>query len=377
VKLPPPRPCKVESAQCPLNRRGGEIASLEAASPVNELAVHRFFRQPHWAGLAGALALLLLVGVLDYATQHEAGLTLFYALPIMLAVWQCNARTAFLLALACSMIWTAIDIVTSPVPRSPMARSWDVAVRTGFFFAIGIAGAASRQQQRTAQARIELLERARYLERQVIEVSEYEQKRIGRDLHDGLCQYLAAVACTASTLQHQLEQRALPDLAKTAGELVQLVSNSVMETRNLSHGLMPVEIGHGGLGAALQQLADSTTRLVGVDCTFECESTELAHHDLHATHLVRIAQEATNNASRHGRATKIDILLTANQHAATLSVTDNGIGFSNAPRSPQGMGISMMRYRAHALGGELVMEDLYPHGTIVTCIAAAPERLAA
>src|SRR4051812_32417789 len=47
---------------------------------------HRIFNKPQSAGLAGALTLLLVIGLLDALTGNEAGLTLFYALPIMLAV---------------------------------------------------------------------------------------------------------------------------------------------------------------------------------------------------------------------------------------------------------------------------------------------------
>jgi signal transduction histidine kinase len=340
--------------------------------------VQQFLQKRPWAGSAtGAFALLLLVAILDYVSRHQPSLTFLYALPVVWALWRSGTRTALLLAFAGTAVWLGLDLLCFPTPRSALLLSWEISVRTVFFFAVAIAGGVSQQREATAQARIESLERTQQLEHQVIAVSEYEQKRIGRDLHDGLCQYLAAVACSATTLQHELQKRALPDLAKTAGDLVQLVSNSVIETRNLSHGLMPVEIGHGGLGAALQQLADSTSRLMGVHCTFEHSGDELTHHDLHATHLVRIAQEAINNASRHGGAKEIEVLLTTNEHAATLSVTDDGIGIGQAQASTQGVGMSIMRYRAAALGGELLVEDRFPHGTIVSCTAPAPLKEAA
>jgi signal transduction histidine kinase len=335
---------------------------------------HRIFNKPQSAGLAGALTLLLVIGLLDALTGNEAGLTLFYALPIMLAVWQCGARLPLLVAFTASMVWWIADVFSAHTYPSPFVQAWNVAVRTGFFFAVSIAGTASRQRQRAADARIQLLERAQELEHQVIEVSEYEQQRIGRDLHDGLCQYLAAIACSASSLQHKLETRGLPDFARSAGELAELLSNGVIETRNLSHGLMPVEIGHGGLAVALRELTDSTTQLAGIRCTFDHAGAELARHDLHATHLIRIAQEAIHNAVRHGKASNIHLSLTTNEHAATLSIADDGVGVSKAKPSPRGMGISIMRYRANALGGELLMEDRQPRGTIVSCTAPSPHR---
>lgn len=354
----------------------GEKLAVVAVTKITKASAYQLFRRQQSVGLAGALALLVMVGILDAITGYQASLTLFYAIPIMLAVWHCRERTAVLMALACSLVWCGADVLAGHHYDSVFVHAWEISVRTGFFFAVGIAGLASRRRDQVASAKIQLLERAQQLEHQVIEVSEYEQQRIGRDLHDGLCQYFAAVACSAVSLRRELEKRSMPDLAILAEELADSVSTGVVQTRNLSHGLMPVEIGHGGLAAALQQLANSTTRLAGVACTFECEGAELAHHDIHATHLVRIVQEAINNAIRHGRAKHIEIVLTTNEHVATLSVSDDGIGLHSTQPSSTGMGISIMRYRANSVGGELLLEDRYPRGTIVSCTAPAPQRCA-
>src|SRR5207247_3540284 len=105
------------------------------------------------------------------------------------------------------------------------------------------------------QARIALLEHAQRLEKQIIEVSEYEQQRIGRDLHDGLCQFLAAIGCATSALKRDLAERRMEDLATRASEIEKLLSESVNQARDLSHGLVPVQLGDAGLPAALNELA--------------------------------------------------------------------------------------------------------------------------
>ena len=330
-------------------------------------------KRSQWTALGGASLLLALIGCVDTITGYQATLSVFYAAPILVVVRYCPISIGLPFALCCTGVWWLADGLAGHVYPSSMIRVWEISIRSGFFFAVAIAGTSVREQQDAAQAKIALLEHSRALEQQIIEVSEYEQRRIGRDLHDGLCQYLAAVACSASSLRRELDEQQLPQFASRAGELAELVSNGVVETRNLSHSLMPVEIGHGGLAVALQELADSTHRLVQIDCIFEYEGAELAHHDGNATHLFRIAQEAVNNAARHGKAKQIAISLTTNEHAATLSVTDDGLGMVQTAGSTNGMGISIMRYRASALGGELIVENRLPHGTIISCAVPAPE----
>src|SRR6185436_14236662 len=65
-------------------------------------------------------------------------------------------------------------------------------------------------------ARIALLERAQRLEREIVNVSESEQRRIGQDLHDGICQHLAALSCAATSLRDDLRKLGLRSEAVTA-----------------------------------------------------------------------------------------------------------------------------------------------------------------
>ena len=326
-------------------------------------------QQPRWKGFAEALALLLLIGCIDVATGYQATLTVFYSLPILLAVWRSHPKFGFGVAALAAVTWWAADIAAGHVYSSIAVHGWEISVRCGFFFAVAFAGTAVRERQDAAAARIALLEHSRLLEQQIIEVSEYEQQRIGQDLHDGICQYLAAVGCAASSLQRDLETEALPKFASAAEEIAELVMRGVAETRNLARGLLPVQIGDRGLPTALQELADSSTRLLGTDCTFEASGTAVVRDDACAVHLFRIAQEGISNATRHGKAQRIELRLSANEHVTTLSVADDGVGISRTGANARGMGISIMRYRASVIGGELSIEERTPHGTILSCSA--------
>jgi len=107
--------------------------------------------------------------------------------------------------------------------------------------------------------------------------------------------------------------------------------------------------------------------LLPVECTFEAAGGTGVGGNGKAAHLYRIAQEAIHNATKHGKANKIDIRLSANNSATSLSIADDGIGFSKDGSAMNGVGISIMRYRANLMEGELAIETDVGHGTVVSC----------
>ena len=93
-----------------------------------------------------------------------------------------------------------------------------------------------------------------------------------------------------------------------------------------------------------------------------------------ATHLYRIAQEAIHNATKHGKANKIDIRLSANPSATSLSISDDGIGLPTNGGAANGVGISIMRYRANLMEGEFAIESARSGGTVVSCTIPTEDR---
>ena len=325
-----------------------------------------FLRQSPTLAFIEALALLFSITWLDLATGHQVSLVLFYTAPIVFAVWLCDNKSVFVIAGLAGVLWSWADLALGHSYSSSTVQAWEIAIRFAFFFLVGLAGIGVRERQHASQTRISLLEHAHRLEKQIIGVSEYEQQRIGRDLHDGLCQVLAAIGCAASALKMDLEEREMDQLARKAGEIEKSINDSVKQARDLSHGLVPVQLDDGGLAAALQELAARTNRLLPVQCTFESAGQTSTGQNGNGTHLYRIAQEAIHNATKHGKANKIDIRLSGNVSATSLSISDDGIGFSTEA-AMDGLGISIMRYRANRLEGEFEIESSAGAGTIVSC----------
>jgi signal transduction histidine kinase len=145
------------------------------------------------------------------------------------------------------------------------------------------------------------------------------------------------------------------------------VGEAVTLTRKLARGLFPVQTDGVGLAIALEELARTTTSLTGISVSFH-ESGEFQPADPETVmHLHRIAQEALNNAVKHGGAGKVSMILDKSEDVWRLTVADDGKGMAAGPGDPRGMGLLSMRYRARALGGEIKIDSLPGEGTVVSC----------
>ena len=211
----------------------------------------------------------------------------------------------------------------------------------------------------------DITERKR-LEKEILEISERERRRIGHDLHDGLCQHLAGIEMMSQVLEQKLSPRHR-DAARRAGEIAQNVREAISQTRSLARGLSPVTLESEGLMSALQELAVNTEKVFGVACRLDCDPPVSVADQAVATHLFRLAQEAVANAIKHGRAKRIAIQLTRDQGRLILKVADDGRGFATKIARPKGMGLRIMQSRAGMMNGTLAIERNPGGGTSVIC----------
>ncbi|HWW01837.1 MAG TPA: PAS domain S-box protein [Candidatus Acidoferrum sp.] len=209
------------------------------------------------------------------------------------------------------------------------------------------------------------------LERELLEISDQERRRIGQDLHDGLCQHLAGIELKSQVLAQKLGARSKA-AAGRAAEIARHVREAIGQTRSLARGLSPVTLESEGLASALHELADNAEGMFTLACAVECVGPILITAPATLTHLYRIAQEAVSNAVKHGKASRVLIRLESSPARTILRVTDDGRGFPEpAPRS-KGMGLRIMRYRAGMIGGVLSIDRNPAGGTTVTCSVANP-----
>jgi PAS domain S-box-containing protein len=216
----------------------------------------------------------------------------------------------------------------------------------------------------------DITERKR-LERELLEISDREQRRIGHDLHDGLCQHLAGIELMSQVLQQKLTPQS-KDAAKRAGNIAKNVRDAIGQTRSLARGLSPVTLESEGLTSALHELAVNTEKLFNVKCRVDGDSHVSVPNHAWATHLFRLAQEAVSNAIKHGKAKRITVHLKADPGRIYLAVNDNGNGFPVETSKSKGMGLRIMQFRAGMIGGTLTVERNAGGGISVICSAPNP-----
>jgi signal transduction histidine kinase len=328
-----------------------------------------FARQSRFWIFLEMLGALFVIGFLDVISGYQIRLLPFYAAPIFVVSWLCGKRAGLVAGLIAGVISLTADWIDKDPDLQGWAQSWEICRHLISCLAIAFVGSALRSKRDIASARIELLERSQRLEHQIVGITDAEQRRIGQDLHDGLCQYLAALACSATSLRDDLEQRGLGPEAEVADELGHHLRDAVVQTRDLAHRLVPAHVARVGLPLALDSLAQSVTRLQGISCTFKCRGVTKKYDNTVAKHLYRIAQEAINNATRHGHARNIVVSLDADNGLTTLNILDDGCGFSTEAVNGSGTGLQIMRYRARLNGGELKIEQPDAGGTLISCTA--------
>jgi PAS domain S-box-containing protein len=204
------------------------------------------------------------------------------------------------------------------------------------------------------------------LEREILEISEQERRRLAQDLHDGLGQLLAGTTYLTSTVRQRLAAKYAPE-ASELGRIQEVMSEALAQTRSLARGLHPVDPDPGGLMAALEALAARTQQLFHVHCRFNCPQPVLIQNDTVATHLFRIAQEALTNAIKHGKASRIKIVLTQKLGRVYLAVRNNGAGMFPLQPKSAGLGLRIMHYRARMIRGSLSIRERANGGIRVVC----------
>lgn len=342
--------------------------------------VKRCERQSRAWSILAALATVIAVGLVDYGTGWEFSFSVFYLLAVGLAVWFVGRRFAFFISLLSVAVSLAGDLATGEQYSSRLVPWWNASIVLVFYFVVVWLLAKLRDLYREMEARVrertatltdEMAERER-LEKELLEISEREQRRIGHDLHDSLGQRLTGTALAAQVLEEKLAARGQPE-AIDANKIVELTEENIALSRKLAKGLHPIEMEADGLMQALEELAAISSELFKISCRFECDSPVLIRDAATSGHLYRVAQEAVNNAVKHGKATNVIMQLEAVDEGIVLRIRDDGIGLPEPLPKKRGMGLRIMAYRASMIGATFtarreVLANGSHGGTTVACL---------
>ena len=331
-------------------------------------------RRSRWSLVLAGLAVLVLIGIVDYLTGFEMLFSVFYLLEVGLAAWFVGRGFGLLMSVLSVVVWIGGDVAAGAHYSSLVIPAWNALILMVFYFIVVwlLTNLRALHQElekkvrdRTLALSQQMAERER-LENEILEVSEREQRRIGHDLHDSLCQHLTATAMAGQVLGEKLAAQSLPETTD-ANKIVELVEDGITLARNLARGIYPVEMEAEGLMAAFQELAANISSISRIACVFECNSPVLVHDAAVATHVYRIAQEAVSNAIRHGKARRIGINLSQRGGLLTLTVEDDGTRLPETWQKGQGLGTRIMAHRASMIGATLALEPNPTGGTLVKC----------
>ncbi len=203
------------------------------------------------------------------------------------------------------------------------------------------------------------------LQQEVLRVVEQEQARVGHDLHDGVGQTMTGIVSLLEALEADLQG----EPRQQAQRIHELLRQSVSEVRRMSHGLSPTSVKYRGLVGALQLLAEIVRTNFRTPCLCEVDAgIAIQNNDIEA-HLFRIAQEAVNNALRHGKPSKVKLSLQhVSQTECELIIEDDGSGLKKTKGGQHsGIGVRVMDYRANLIGARLTVKAKPRRGVVVTC----------
>jgi PAS domain-containing protein/two-component sensor histidine kinase len=212
------------------------------------------------------------------------------------------------------------------------------------------------------------------LEREILQISEAEKQRLGRDLHDGICQALMGTALQTTVISRRLAQANHPESLKVA-EISKRLEETSAEVRDLARNLFPSGLASKGFLASLKDLATYIERTFQIPCSLECPVDPVIADENLAAHLFRIAQECLHNAARHSHASTLQIRIEVDERSICLSVRDDGHGDWDPQADSDGMGMRTMRYRANQIGATLTISPIPGEGTKVICSAPRPAKV--
>jgi PAS domain S-box-containing protein len=224
------------------------------------------------------------------------------------------------------------------------------------------------------------------LQKQLLKIASCEQRRIGQELHDGVQQEVVGLSFLAESvianLQHAsleqvgndrdwtMNQGAYEKTAQTLQRLKDGLNQTGKNIQELARGIVPVPIDPKEFQCSLSELVQKLGSQQPIRCSFVSVGEISALNHTTAFQLYRIVQEAVGNALRHSEAENIVVQVAHDKTVLIAEIIDDGKGIDQRCRTfkrslNEGIGLSIMEYRANAIGGTLAIEETVNGGTTI------------
>jgi PAS domain S-box-containing protein len=246
-----------------------------------------------------------------------------------------------------------VDVMLTPISNIP---EWDLMVTIRD-------NTEGKQMERALH---ESRRRLQILSQRLVEVQEEERRAIARELHDRVGQSLSALNINLVIMNDQISKDSKKLIGSRLDDSLHLVSETIALVRDVMSNLRPAVLDDYGLEAALQSYIDEFKFRYGIQVVLNQSDKPISRlgASLEMTFL-RIAQEALMNIARHAQASQVTLSLRQENNAICLTVQDNGIGIESWQEAnrPGSHGLTIMRERAEAFGGNLKVRSVPSKGT--------------
>lgn len=257
---------------------------------------------------------------------------------------------ACVLTACCLLLWLALDVLVTQRVNRMVAYVRAVADDGPLPPVLRGDDELALISQRFAGA----VEKLHQTELRLLEASEQERRRIGRELHDDVCQRIAAAQLKTGVLAAVL-LRTGSEQSRLADEVANELAKAAQSARSFARGLAPVWLESGGLAAALEELSATLESSFSTPCTVDIDLGGQQLPVWVQTHLYRILQELATNAAKHARPTWVRIRLGVDEVGGRLTaeVESDGDPFDGRWKQGGGLGMHFVQQRVRALGGTL------------------------
>lgn len=189
----------------------------------------------------------------------------------------------------------------------------------------------------------------------VIDAAESERRRIAKDLHDGIGQQLTGVKMAMQQLSGENEK---------IKSIENIINETSLEVRSLSHRMMPKMLEEDGLLPALEDLFKKTFDLNNIRYEFNSIGLENRVSEKIELSVYRVVQEIVNNILKHAQASQIMIDVMRKTDKLIVLIEDNGKGFD--PNKKSGLGLQNMETRLSTIGGKITIDSEIGKGSSFT-----------
>ena len=204
----------------------------------------------------------------------------------------------------------------------------------------------------------------------LLETQENERQRIAREPHDSTVQNLTSLVHKTELCLKLMDMDQIRCKLELAS-MSKILRDIIGDTRNMIYDLRPMSFDDIGFDITVERFIDKIKVLSGVNILFKIEGNPYPINNVVGITLLRVIQEACNNAIKHSEATKIEVKLIYERNQFTVQIEDNGKGFvidkhANVSREDNsGFGLSMMKERIFLLSGELTIESAPGEGCCI------------